>query len=145
WMMDGYAILAACAGGDGWLEAVRTWTELERAYGFKTSSKPLPTDGRHPALHEWTKCGRRVDKAPVFKLEEFQSAWWVWWSAMSPEWRVKDGQGRPVAGKQGPWGALVHPGANGLLMVLLALAWWRGKEGAPSPGWLAAVKDMGWV
>ncbi|KAJ7437719.1 hypothetical protein FB451DRAFT_977320, partial [Mycena latifolia] len=145
WMKDGYSILKGCAGGEGWLAAVTRWTELEHTYGFKTSSKALPTDGRHQAVHEWTKGGRRVNKPPSFELSEFIDSWWTWWGMLAPAWCEKDAEGCPVAGKQGPWGVLVHPWANGMLIVLLALAWWRGKLETASEGWLAAVKDVGWV
>jgi hypothetical protein len=64
---------------------------------------------------------------------------------MAPSWRERDDHGRPVIGKQGPWGALVRPGGNGMLTALLCLGWWLQKEGKPSEDWLATVKDIKWV
>ncbi|KAJ7429151.1 hypothetical protein B0H11DRAFT_1614496, partial [Mycena galericulata] len=146
WMTDGFEVLEGCAGGKGWSEAVQRWTELERAYGFATSVRlTLPTTGRPVAAHAWTKGGRRPNKPPVFDLKTFITDWWAWWGALAPAWRARDALGHPKPGNDGPWGILVHPGANGLLMVLLALAWWRNEEELASEGWLAAVQDVGWV
>ncbi|KAJ7260022.1 hypothetical protein B0H12DRAFT_1014217, partial [Mycena haematopus] len=144
WMRDGHAMLVACEGGEGWLETVAQWTQLERAYGFKTSTKALPTEGRPSAVHKWSKYGRNPQKAPVLD-DNFPECWWGWWSALAPTWRPRNSAGHPEAGSQGPWGALVHPGANGMLMVLLALAWWRDSEATASESWMEALKDVGWV
>ncbi|KAJ6592932.1 hypothetical protein B0H19DRAFT_1245728 [Mycena capillaripes] len=80
WMQDGHLILAGCAGGEGWHKAVSKWTELERAYGFKTSSKALPKPGRPEAVQVWTKYSRRVDKPPPLgvSVEKFSTEWWDW-------------------------------------------------------------------
>ncbi|KAJ7459142.1 hypothetical protein B0H11DRAFT_1737462 [Mycena galericulata] len=144
-MTDGYVVLNACAGGAGWKTLVARWTELERTYGFETSSRALPTTGRPLAVAAWTKSGRQTKKPPAFELEKFVEEWGAWWAALAPAWRQKDAQGRLLEGGHGPWGCLVHPGANGILMVLLGLAWWRDKEGLASERWEAAVKDVGWV
>ncbi|KAJ7507644.1 hypothetical protein B0H11DRAFT_1704936 [Mycena galericulata] len=145
WMVDGYAVLSGCAGGVGWDAVVRLWTALERAYGFATSSKALPTTERPAAIGAWTKSGRRPTKPPPLDVEKFEKEWWAWWTALAPDWRQKDEKGRLVEGGEGEWGVLVHPGANGVLMVLLGLAWWRDKEEVATASWLAAVADARWV
>jgi hypothetical protein len=74
--------------------------------------------------------------------------WWDWWNSLAPTWRKKDEAGRPTIGQEtGDWGVLVHPGANGILTVLLPLVWWRlGEEASvASDGWTAAVRDVSWV
>jgi hypothetical protein len=76
------------------------------------------------------------------------SKWWDWWTSLAPAWRKKDETGHPTIGEEkGDWGSLVHPGANGMLTVLLPLTWWRlGEEGnVASDGWVAAVRDVLWV
>ncbi|KAJ7735419.1 hypothetical protein DFH07DRAFT_753867 [Mycena maculata] len=138
-------VLEGCAGGTGWNTAVRRWTELERAYGFETSSRALPTEGRPAAVAKWTKWGRKPDKPPTVELESIKADWKKWWVVLAPEWRQKNDVGELVQGGQGPWGDLVHPGANGILMVLLVLVWWCEKEESASESWLAAVRDVGWV
>ncbi|KAJ7920717.1 hypothetical protein B0H13DRAFT_1605096, partial [Mycena leptocephala] len=102
--------------------------------------KPLPTEGRPKAVHLWTKSGRNPKKPPSLQAD-FTEHWWAWWSALA----LPGGSETARLGNEGPWGELVHPGANGILMVLLALAWWREEETTPSMSWLAAVKDVGWV
>jgi hypothetical protein len=80
--------------------------------------------------------------------EKLVKDWWNWWSALAPAWREKDGVGRPKIGEEnGEWGDLIHPGANGLLMVLLPLVWWREGEPGNAAGedWLSAVRDVSWV
>ncbi|KAF8210704.1 hypothetical protein K438DRAFT_1450183, partial [Mycena galopus ATCC 62051] len=144
WMKEGYSILERCHGGEGWVEAITRWTELERTYGFKTSTKGLPTEGRPAAVHKWSKYGRSPKKAPELD-PNFDERWWEWWGNLLPPWRQRNSKGLPEPGKQGPWGVLIHPGANGMLIVLLALAWWRGSEALASESWVAAVKDVGWV
>ncbi|KAJ7429418.1 hypothetical protein B0H11DRAFT_1768087 [Mycena galericulata] len=145
-MVDSYAILDGCAGGAGWKTLIKRWTELERAYGFETSSRALPTKGRPLAVGAWTKSGRQKNKPPAFVLDKFVKDWGAWWTALGPDWREKDTEGRLLQRGHGPWGGLVHPGANGILMVLLGLAWWRDKEWmAASETWEAAVRDVGWV
>ncbi|KAJ7776480.1 hypothetical protein DFH07DRAFT_731905 [Mycena maculata] len=154
-------VLEGCAGGTGWNTAVRRWTELERAYGFETSvstdpcldgtkltfvhSRALPTEGRRAAVAKWTEWGRKPDKPPTVELESIKADWKKWWVALAPEWHQKNDVGELVQGGQGLWGDLVHPGANGILMVLLVLVWWREKEESASESWLAAVRDVGWV
>ncbi|KAF8182184.1 hypothetical protein K438DRAFT_1601038, partial [Mycena galopus ATCC 62051] len=74
--------------------------------------------------------------------------WWEWWMSLAPDWRERDENGRPKVGEgAGEWGALAHPGANGVLMVLLPLVWWRRGEtsAVATEDWLAAVCDVLWV
>ncbi|KAJ7142539.1 hypothetical protein C8R44DRAFT_602789 [Mycena epipterygia] len=107
-------MLSACVGGPGWAATVLRWTELECAYSFKTGIKPIATTGRPNAVHVWMKSSRPPNKPPTLELNAFMKDWWTWWCALSPAWRVKGTEGRPVVGKHGPWGVLVHPGANGI-------------------------------
>ncbi|KAJ6475838.1 hypothetical protein C8R47DRAFT_927877, partial [Mycena vitilis] len=84
----------------------------------------------------------------VEKQEVLVKKWWEWYCSLSPSWRKKDDAGRPMIeeGASSDWGSLVHPGANGMLTVLLPLVWWRqGEEGPASEDWLAAVRDVAWV
>ncbi|KAJ7808076.1 hypothetical protein B0H14DRAFT_2251185, partial [Mycena olivaceomarginata] len=106
---------------------------------------------RPEEVHQWLKNACSTTKKVIVKShEKLVKDWWNWWSALAPAWREKDRAGRPkiVEGSEkGEWGELIHPGANGMLMVLLPLVWWReGEPGnAASEIWLAAVRDVSWV
>ncbi|KAJ7475636.1 hypothetical protein B0H11DRAFT_1640478, partial [Mycena galericulata] len=145
WAAEGLAMLVECTGGKEWDGAVRKWTELERAYGLKNSITPLPTTGRPKAIAVWIKNGRRPTKIPPIDLNILVPAWWEWWGAISPPWRKKNAAGRPIIGGHGGWGDLVRPGGNGMLTVLLGLAWWYKTEGKSTADWLAGVNNVEWV
>ncbi|KAJ7312914.1 hypothetical protein DFH08DRAFT_717092, partial [Mycena albidolilacea] len=152
WMRDGAKLLQGCPeGGSEWKEAVANWTALEETYGLKSSSANLPSPGkvRPEEVHQWLKNARSTTKKVIVKSHEMLvKDWWNWWSALAPAWREKDGVGRPKIGEEnGEWGDLIHPGANGLLMVLLPLVWWREGEPGNAAGedWLSAVRDVSWV
>ncbi len=90
---------------------------------------------------------RRYDKTPPIKDEpSYAELWWLWWSGLQPEWREKDEHDRPIIGGEGSWDCLERPGQNGLLLVLMSLAWW-GEVASPTTktDWIAAVKDVAWV
>ncbi len=90
---------------------------------------------------------RRYDKTPIIKDEaSYAMLWWLWWGGLQPEWREMNERGRPIIGGRGSWERLERPGQNGLLLVLLALAWW-GEVASPTTkeDWLAAAKDVAWV
>ncbi|KAJ7792516.1 hypothetical protein B0H14DRAFT_2304940, partial [Mycena olivaceomarginata] len=130
WMADGFTLLSGCPHeGREWKAAVETWTRLEKAYAFKTSSANLPSPGkvRPEEVHQWLKNGRSTTKKVTVKSQEkLASGWWNWWGSLAPAWREKDESGTLKIGEvKGEWGSLVHPGANGMLMVLLPLVWWR--------------------
>ncbi|KAJ6480693.1 hypothetical protein C8R47DRAFT_982738 [Mycena vitilis] len=154
WMKDACTILEACPvreGESNWGAALSAWMRLEEAYTFETSVSQRIKPGLRPSeVGQWIKNGRPVTRETVVaKHEVLVGKWWDWYSSLSPSWRKKDEAGRPVIDEgaaAGDWGVLVHPGANGMLTVLLPLAWWRqGEEGAPSEDWLAAVRDVAWV
>ncbi|KAJ7805533.1 hypothetical protein B0H14DRAFT_2222177, partial [Mycena olivaceomarginata] len=149
WLADGHTLLSACPeDGSKWKEVVETWVQLEKAYGFKTSTSNILSEAkaRPEEVHQWIKYGRSTTcKTKVNSHDVLVAKWWKWWSGLTPAWRNKDKEGRPEVGeKVGEWGVLVHLGANGILTILLPLVWWReGEAGeAASESWLAAVQDV---
>ncbi|KAJ6514368.1 hypothetical protein C8R47DRAFT_923631, partial [Mycena vitilis] len=104
---------------------------------------------RPSEVGQWIKNGRSTTRATIVKnKDELVDHWWRWWSSLAPSWRKKDSKGRPAIGKEaGDWGKLVHPGANGMLTVLLPLVWWKlgEDEESSSESWRAAVHDVAWV
>ncbi|KAJ7846844.1 hypothetical protein B0H14DRAFT_2357400 [Mycena olivaceomarginata] len=154
WMKDGFTLLDACPTGEveDWGAAVEIWVRLEEAYGFKSSiSLVLPSRaGLRPAeVGQWIKYGRSMTReTQVEDQGMLKTKWWEWWTSLAPEWRDKDASGRLRIGETtGEWGSLAHPGANGILMVLLPLVWWRRAEGSEraTDEWVATVRDVGWV
>ncbi|KAJ6550937.1 hypothetical protein B0H10DRAFT_1850008, partial [Mycena sp. CBHHK59/15] len=152
WMVDGCALLKTCPGGsDEWAALVEGWITLETAYGFKTgvSIASLRAPSRPVEVGDWIKNGWSTTRETEVKnLETLKAHWWMWWTALCPTWRKQDEHQWPLTGEElGSWGILVHPGQNGMLIVLLPLLWWRIKEGGDvaSDSWLRAVRDVTWV
>ncbi|KAJ7129040.1 hypothetical protein C8R43DRAFT_896852, partial [Mycena crocata] len=145
WASEALALFCEVDAGHKWNATVAMWTQLERAYGFKSSPNGLSKAGRPTVIDVWIKTGRGTDKLPNFSPEKDIPAWWEWWAGLAPTWREKNAAGRPVIGRQGPWGTLAKPGANGMLTVILGLAWWYTAEGEATEDWLAALKDVTWV
>ncbi|KAJ7671037.1 hypothetical protein B0H17DRAFT_1245297 [Mycena rosella] len=132
WMLEEYGLLNAEMGAE-WQKVVRLWAELKQAYGFQTLTAALPTSSRPAEVGQWIKYRRSTTReTKIDKLEVLSAKWWKWWSALAPTWRKKDDEGLPVTEERvgGDWGVLVHPGANGMAVVLWPLTWWRKKEGS---------------
>ncbi|OJT12471.1 hypothetical protein TRAPUB_10979 [Trametes pubescens] len=148
WLREAFDFMEGKQLGDDFTRALEWWSVVERTYDFETSAKGLPTEHRPPEVQHWLRVNRRVlKKPPVIKNEDtYCSAWWRWWSAMQPEWRVRDSHGRPVAGGHGDWEVLKKPGKNGFLIVLLTLVWWRECASVSTMAdCSAAISDVSWV
>ncbi|KAJ7866592.1 hypothetical protein B0H14DRAFT_2268603, partial [Mycena olivaceomarginata] len=152
WMKDGFTLLDACpAGGvEEWGAAVEIWARLEEAYGFQSSVTLPSKPGLRPAeVGQWIKYGRSTTKeTKVEDHRKLSTQWGKWWTSLAPEWREKDASGQlKIGGDVGEWGTLAHPGANGILTVLLPLVWWRRAEGSElaTDEWVTAVRDVRWV
>ena len=79
--------------------------------------------------------------------KEYGDRWNAWWWSMQPSWRDPESPfDMPLEASAGSWSHLVCGGPNGLLLVILALAWWMkcGTETNPSPIEEAA-RDITWV
>ncbi|KAJ7825747.1 hypothetical protein B0H14DRAFT_2164473, partial [Mycena olivaceomarginata] len=150
WMSDSLTLLRGCPqGGSEWDAVVETWTQLEKVYAFQTSVSRLRSGKATTTyLHPLMQSANLPSPGKVRPEEKLVKDWWKWWGCLAPAWRDKDENGVLKTGEtKGEWGPLVHPGANGMLTVLLPLVWW--KEGEPadmeSESWLAAVCDVLWV
>jgi hypothetical protein len=133
---------------------LEAFVELEKSREFKQGGSGLPTVGRPSQVSDWIKDGRgrSLPVRPIHNLEKFEKEWWVWWTALQPEWRGA-WRGRPQtegAVREGAeWGKLGNPGQNGILSVVAALYWWACAEKArdikASKGWEEAVVDTTFV
>lgn len=67
-----------------------------------------------------------------------------------PKWRIKtsDGKGFRPSGGIGDWTCLQIGGNNGILLHVMALAWW-GNATLNNPQeakkWISAVKEVSWA
>jgi hypothetical protein len=93
----------------------------------------------------WIARHRRYSLVPAIEnVGAYGRDWTLWWNALQPEWRQNVGRegGLPREEYQpsNDWACLQRSGRNGLLMVMIALAWWgQAKIGND---WLAAVRDV---
>jgi hypothetical protein len=82
--------------------------------------------------------------------KEYGDRWNAWWWSMQPSWRDPESPfDLPSEASPASWSHLICGGPNGLLLVILALAWWMksstGSSGTnPSPIQEAAI-DVTWV
>ncbi|KAI0735943.1 hypothetical protein C8Q76DRAFT_573844, partial [Earliella scabrosa] len=152
WVRSSFEYLSAKDFGQPFARGVAQWTNLERSYGWQTSPRGLAATHRPDAVGEWLRVLRRdLDKSPVIKDEvEYANQWWAWWGGLQPNWRSRDDRGRPIiddsaACGENTWEGLRKPGANGVLMVLLSLCWWREiATPATLDAWQDAVMDVTW-
>lgn len=57
--------------------------------------------------------------------DTFIAEWFTWWSSLQPAERIRGPNGKYNAPKaEMDWSALAKPGANGFLLIMLALTWW---------------------
>ncbi|KAE9390047.1 hypothetical protein BT96DRAFT_750842, partial [Gymnopus androsaceus JB14] len=141
-----------------WMDAVNDWMMLEAYYGFKNPSGMVAffgTLGRPEAVHWWSQNAKPSNRQPPAKVlgdaDAFGLSWWVWWSALNPEWRERDAvTGRIIVGGangDGDWFKFDCPGQCGLLTVFYCLRWWSGMitTNDQCSLWTLALQDVAWV
>ncbi|KAL0948675.1 hypothetical protein HGRIS_010476 [Hohenbuehelia grisea] len=111
-----------------WESIIYHYLGLELA---SDSTGHLSTKGRPEEIPWWTKRHRQVTTIPVIKASEFGSQLQRWWLNLQPAWRKEGYDGDwplprnpPPLNVANPWQSLQQHGPNGLLYILLALAWW---------------------
>jgi hypothetical protein len=77
---------------------------------------------------------------------DFGKLWYEWWNKMQPRWR------RNVTSHDVPleanWSPLLNGGPNGILIVILALAWWNQKsvdDSSERASIQSAIDEVSWV
>lgn len=106
---------------------------------------PAMNDVRPAEVSAWMKNHRKWTDVPIKDLDGFRKAWWSWWSALQPEARMADADRRNNEAMKVPsvdmdWEKLRKPGKNGLLLIMLALAWWGASS--DDDRWKKAVADV---
>ena len=100
----------------------------------------------------WLKNGRRIqgNQMPVVNdPKEYGDRWNAWWWSMQPSWRDPESPfDMRSDASAASWSHLLCGGPNGLLLVIMALAWWMKSSTQagtnPSPIEEAAL-DVTWV
>ncbi len=121
--------------GDEWDDIMLFWMLVEGHQGFVTSWTSIgPQSVSKLCLAEvssWQKWKQGMDYVPELGRKDLKllgDLWWAWWKALQLEWRGISGvEGCLELDHQvgnGEWGYLWHPGANGLVIVLICLKWW---------------------
>ncbi|KAI0054879.1 hypothetical protein BV25DRAFT_1790807, partial [Artomyces pyxidatus] len=85
----------------------------------------LSTISRPPEISWWVQRHRVYEKPPVIKdLKAYGIGFRKWWEGLQPLWRGDSWpleRATPVGEK---WTKTRKGGANGFVMVVIALAWW---------------------
>ncbi|KAG9221974.1 hypothetical protein PTI98_008939 [Pleurotus ostreatus] len=147
WTRKAVEYMVGLGLGDHWLSLVKNWVKLETklAFGEGVDGRKmrLPTQGRPLQLKDWMQRHRPYTSNAVLITDvvAFGSDVQKWWNTMQPAWRRGDGdtlQGY-VPPENGNWDELAKGGANGLLLLVLAMGWW-GKIDS-SNAWKGLVCD----
>lgn len=79
--------------------------------------------------------------------KEYGDRWNAWWWSMQPSWRDPESPfDLPSEASAGSWSHLLCGGPNGILLVILALAWWmKGSAGTNLSLIKEAAIDITWV
>jgi len=82
--------------------------------------------------------------------KEYGDRWNAWWWSMQPSWRDPESPfSMPSEATAGSWSHLLCGGPNGVLLVILALAWWMncstGTNSSDSSPIEEAATDITWV
>ena len=79
--------------------------------------------------------------------KEYGDRWTTWWWSMEPSWRDPELPSYlPSEIPDGSWSNMLCGGPNGLLLVVIALAWWmKYRTEADSSLIKEAALDVTWV
>jgi hypothetical protein len=109
----------------------------------------LPTTSRPSEVATWLKGGRRPDAALMPALEDYHSfgkLWNKWWIGMQPSWRENATSHDVPPGAN--WSPLLNGGPNGILIAILALAWWNRRvvdDDSERASIQSAIDEVSWV
>lgn len=113
-----------------WQKVVDGWWRFDQATGFAPSSKVLsrlPAAGRPKEVGTWISYARSSTFRPEVTLPRFAEEFAEWWRSMQPEGRkaLDDRFISLSKPARTDWGELKISGPNGIVSVVVALAWWR--------------------
>ena len=110
----------------------------------------MPTNHRPSEVAIWLKSGRRTQANQMPAIndpDEYGDRWNAWWWSMQPSWRDPESPfDLPSETTAASWSHLLCGGPNGLLLVILALAWWlKNRTESISSLIEEAALDVTWV
>ncbi|RDB25587.1 hypothetical protein Hypma_006940 [Hypsizygus marmoreus] len=146
WFLRAMEMLELLSLGAGWSELIATWAKFEAEANYEGLRK-LPANRRSAAIGDWIQHARSPTWRPVITAPEFKKAFYTWWTALQPAWRVDDA-GTLCRG-EGDLTCVRVAGVNGILSALAALFFWGAIviEGSDSErlAWTQACDDVAWV
>lgn len=84
-------------------------------------------------------------RPPTKQLSLFVTEWWSWWDGLQPVARGTKARGRSIRPTETmDLSTLRNPGRNGMLLIMVSLAWWRSLAGS-AVDWRRAVVDVNLV
>ncbi|KAI0054744.1 hypothetical protein BV25DRAFT_1778540, partial [Artomyces pyxidatus] len=128
WLQDAVDHLKKFDLGQDWEECIDAYIRVERALEFPTGGSKLSAKDRPEFVHDWIKYARPWTGdfwAGTPNLNTFPNQWWAWWANLQPPTRARDAAG--VLSRNTTeldWDLLRRGGKNGVLSVMVALAWW---------------------
>lgn len=97
---------------------------------------------RPPEVAAWMRARRKWVDVEIRDLAAFETSWWAWWKALQPPERADAKcSTMPRPRDTMDWEGLQKAGANGLLLLVVALRWW-GKASGADAGWQVAANDF---
>ena len=107
---------------------------------------------RPDVVRAWLRGGRKFNAPPVINnLPSYTKSWWAWWAHLQPDSRKESAGNRAPIRDALPadenWAQTYVGGPNGMLIVVLTLAWWSQKLGGKTDqkDLIVAVNDVEWV
>jgi hypothetical protein len=117
-------------------------------------SKRFSAKNRPTAVGDWLQRTRSLTWFPDLSkpslMKTYSNNWWVWWMVCQPSWRIpnSDGKGFRHSSGSGDWSTLLVGGKNGMLLHVMALAWWGNAAlgtAQEMKKWTVAVKEVAWA
>ena len=163
WLEMQYERLSKVDKGRVWSETLALWVEIEKQFRYqeKTVSysisvtyspsmnflqepKNLTSTSCPPEVAQWIARARRVQYTPIVNVNKYELQWWAWWTKCQPTWRSGDLRNATdfVVPVNADWSQIKRGGLNGILSVLIALAFWRDCISQDCFVWNQAVEDV---
>jgi len=154
---------------EGWVLALKAWALFEQRLRYPASSvclllhgqkkvtktnlkaieHKLIVAGRPPEVKHWIQRHRLYNKPPTLNTDDFAESMRIWVLNIMPDWHCTPYKWplNHIMPTGGDWSHLMKGGANGIVMVLIALSWGlqQAKVARTHHEILSVVEDMAFV